>query len=299
MPTTQKSQQKQTKATQKVGGSAKKPVTKAMEGGSAKKPVRKAIEGGSAKKPVRKAIEGGTGKVAMVNSKRVNKRGGGNVTVPKFVEEGFNKLKEIDEWLVSFLVKEKDTKDPTKFICFFDKNKNNGYYDDDLVYKKNGRLPGPAFNSLKLLNLVKDGNYGGYRLRDHFRFDNTKDMKEDQILENNGVDVHLYRNNDYYRKLIESGAQHYWAVQAAEEAEKTQSGELNIEDIKFDRIAPTFPSPSPPPKSNFFNSASSNSSNNSNRPSPPPKSKFFNSASSNSSNNSNRPWDIGYLLGKR
>jgi hypothetical protein len=33
MPTTQKLQQKQTKATQKVGGSAKKPVTKAMEGG--------------------------------------------------------------------------------------------------------------------------------------------------------------------------------------------------------------------------------------------------------------------------
>jgi hypothetical protein len=36
MPTTQKSPQKQTKATQKVGGSAKKPVTKAMEGGKGK-----------------------------------------------------------------------------------------------------------------------------------------------------------------------------------------------------------------------------------------------------------------------
>lgn len=36
MPTTQKPQQKQTKATQKVGGSAKKPVTKATEGGKGK-----------------------------------------------------------------------------------------------------------------------------------------------------------------------------------------------------------------------------------------------------------------------
>ena len=47
MPTTQKSPQKHTKATQKVGGSTKKPVTKAMEGGSTKKPaVTKAVGGG-------------------------------------------------------------------------------------------------------------------------------------------------------------------------------------------------------------------------------------------------------------
>ena len=46
MPTTQKSQQKQTKATQKVGRSAKKPVTKAIEGGSTKKAVTKAVGGG-------------------------------------------------------------------------------------------------------------------------------------------------------------------------------------------------------------------------------------------------------------
>jgi hypothetical protein len=40
MPTTQKSPQKQTKATQKVGGSAKKPVTKAMEGGKVATPMK-------------------------------------------------------------------------------------------------------------------------------------------------------------------------------------------------------------------------------------------------------------------
>jgi hypothetical protein len=52
MPTTQKSQQKQTKATQKVGGSAKKPVTKAMEGGKGKVAAVKTkatMRGGSAK----------------------------------------------------------------------------------------------------------------------------------------------------------------------------------------------------------------------------------------------------------
>jgi len=74
MPTTQKSQQKHTKATQKVGGSAKKPITKAMEGGSTKKPVTKATQkvGGSTKKPVTKAMEGG--KVAP--SKGKTTRGG-------------------------------------------------------------------------------------------------------------------------------------------------------------------------------------------------------------------------------
>jgi chromosome segregation ATPase len=49
MPTTQKSQQKQTKVTQKVGGSAKKPVTKAMEGGKVAPSKGKMTRGGSAK----------------------------------------------------------------------------------------------------------------------------------------------------------------------------------------------------------------------------------------------------------
>ena len=76
MPTTQKSPQKHTKATQKVGGSAKKPaVTKAMEGGSAKKPVTKVTGGGSTKKPVvTKAVGGGSTKKPAV-TKAV---GGGN-----------------------------------------------------------------------------------------------------------------------------------------------------------------------------------------------------------------------------
>ena len=63
MPTTQKLQQKQTKATQKVGGSAKKPVTKAMEGGSAKKPaVTKAMEGGKVAPSKGKMTRGGSAK---------------------------------------------------------------------------------------------------------------------------------------------------------------------------------------------------------------------------------------------
>jgi len=49
MPTTQKLQQKQTKTTQKVGGSAKKSVTKAMEGGKAAPSKGKTTRGGSAK----------------------------------------------------------------------------------------------------------------------------------------------------------------------------------------------------------------------------------------------------------
>ena len=52
MPGTQKPQQKQTKATQKVGGSAKKPVTKATEGGKGKIAAVKSkttTRGGSAK----------------------------------------------------------------------------------------------------------------------------------------------------------------------------------------------------------------------------------------------------------
>ena len=62
MPTTQKSPQKQTKATQKVGGSAKKPVTKAIEGGSAKKPVTKAMEGGKVAPSKGKTTRGGSAK---------------------------------------------------------------------------------------------------------------------------------------------------------------------------------------------------------------------------------------------
>jgi hypothetical protein len=124
MPTPQKLQQKHTKATQKVGGSAKKPVTKAMEGGkgnvasvkskaatrgagsarggsvkisttkprqhiggggSIKKPaVTKAMEGGSAKKPVTKVTGGG--KVTLAKDKTA--RGGNNTkkrTVTKSV----------------------------------------------------------------------------------------------------------------------------------------------------------------------------------------------------------------------
>jgi hypothetical protein len=67
MPTPQKLQQKQTKATQKVGGSAnpkpKKPaVTKAMEGGSAKKPVTKVVGGGKAAPSKGKTPRGGSAK---------------------------------------------------------------------------------------------------------------------------------------------------------------------------------------------------------------------------------------------
>ena len=62
MPTTQKSQEKHTKATQKVGGSAKKPVTKAMEGGNTKKPVTKAMEGGKVAPSKGKTPRGGSAK---------------------------------------------------------------------------------------------------------------------------------------------------------------------------------------------------------------------------------------------
>jgi hypothetical protein len=63
MPTTQKLQQKHTKATQKVGGSEKKPATKAMEGGSAKKPaVTKAMEGGKVAPSKGKMTRGGSAK---------------------------------------------------------------------------------------------------------------------------------------------------------------------------------------------------------------------------------------------
>jgi len=49
MPTPQKLQQKHTKATQKVGGSAKKPVTKVVGGGKAAPSKGKTTRGGSAK----------------------------------------------------------------------------------------------------------------------------------------------------------------------------------------------------------------------------------------------------------
>lgn len=63
MPTTQKPQQKHTKATQKVGGSAKKPVTKAMEGGSAKKPAATKVVGGGKAAPSKgKTPRGGSAK---------------------------------------------------------------------------------------------------------------------------------------------------------------------------------------------------------------------------------------------
>ena len=60
MPTTQKPQQKHTKATQKVGGSAKKPVTKAMEGGKGKVAVvkTKATTGGGSAKRIVETVKG-------------------------------------------------------------------------------------------------------------------------------------------------------------------------------------------------------------------------------------------------
>jgi len=197
MPTTQKlqqkSQQKHTKATQKVGGSAKKPVTKAMEGGNTKKPVTKAMGGGK-------------GKVVAVKTKTLNKRGGvfsvgwvrdrviSNVT-----------YKEIVDWLVSFLVKPNEM---DKFIVFFDETKKDKR-DDDLVYKKNGRLPAPDFNSLKLLKLIKDGKLGGYIVKDHHVFDNTDRMTDHQRMQNRGINMDLYNNTNQigkeYKELIDNG----------------------------------------------------------------------------------------------
>ena len=79
MPTTQRSQQKQTKATQKVGGSAKKPVTKAMEGGSTKKPVTKVTGGGSTKKAVTKVVGGGSAAPSKGKTTRGGSAKGGSV----------------------------------------------------------------------------------------------------------------------------------------------------------------------------------------------------------------------------
>ena len=63
MPTTQKPQQKHTKATQKVGGSAKKPVTKVVGGGSAKKPAATKVVGGGKAAPSKgKTTRGGSAK---------------------------------------------------------------------------------------------------------------------------------------------------------------------------------------------------------------------------------------------
>jgi hypothetical protein len=79
MPTTQKSPQKHTKATQKVGGSAKKPVTKAMEGGK--------------------------GKVASVKSKTAT-RGGGSARGGSFYNyEDTKKRSMKNEELINFLYK--------------------------------------------------------------------------------------------------------------------------------------------------------------------------------------------------
>ena len=72
MPTTQKSQQKQTKVTQKVGRSAKKPVTKAIEGGKSAPSKGKTTRGGSAK--------GGVNITETVKGKMP-------VTMKKFTEE--------------------------------------------------------------------------------------------------------------------------------------------------------------------------------------------------------------------
>ena len=67
MTTTQKSQQKQTKVTQKVGGSAKKPVTKAMEGGKVAPSKGKMTRGGSAK-------GGGISEKMPVTKKKFNEK---------------------------------------------------------------------------------------------------------------------------------------------------------------------------------------------------------------------------------
>ena len=88
MPTTQKPQQKQTKATQKVGGSAKKPVTKTTEDGKSKIAAVKSkttTRGGSVKgdsvktyatKP-RQHIGGGASKTVK-KGPSTHRRGGGD-----------------------------------------------------------------------------------------------------------------------------------------------------------------------------------------------------------------------------
>jgi hypothetical protein len=81
MPTTQKSQQKHTKATQKVGGSAKKPVTKAIEGGKVAPSKGKMTRGGSAK--------GGGNITETVKGKMP-------VTMKKFTEE-INRLNRLEQ----------------------------------------------------------------------------------------------------------------------------------------------------------------------------------------------------------
>jgi len=82
MPTTQKSPKKQTKATQKVGGSAKKPVTKAMEGGKAAPSKGKMTRGGSAK-------GGGISSISISEKMPVTKK-----TMNEAINEIETKIKE-------------------------------------------------------------------------------------------------------------------------------------------------------------------------------------------------------------
>jgi hypothetical protein len=96
MPTTQKSQQKQTKATQKVGGSAKKPVTKAMEGGKSKVAAVKSkatTRGGSAKGGVNvNKYKGGKGGSVKTSTAKPPKNIGGGAS--KSVRRGLLSIKK-------------------------------------------------------------------------------------------------------------------------------------------------------------------------------------------------------------
>jgi hypothetical protein len=96
MPTTQKPQQKQTKATQKVGGSAKKPVTKAMEGGKSKVAAVKSkatTRGGSAKGGVNvNKYKGGKGGSVKTSTAKPPKNIGGGAS--KSVRRGLLSIKK-------------------------------------------------------------------------------------------------------------------------------------------------------------------------------------------------------------
>ena len=96
MPTTQKSPQKQTKATQKVGGSAKKPVTKAMEGGKSKVAAVKSkatTRGGSAKGGVNvNKYKGGKGGSVKTSTAKPPKNIGGGAS--KSVRRGLLSIKK-------------------------------------------------------------------------------------------------------------------------------------------------------------------------------------------------------------
>ena len=95
MPTTQKSQQKQTKATQKVGGSAKKPVTKAMEGGKAAPSKGKTERGGKVATPMKtKTLKDGG---MVLNYEETKKRSLRNEYLIKRLLAEFYKKIEITE----------------------------------------------------------------------------------------------------------------------------------------------------------------------------------------------------------